>query len=379
MKIQYDSLKKIFTLGIIIVFLGVCFYPATAQPVKQAFSSPQGNWLYVGGAGPGNYTKIQDAIDNASTGDTIYVYQGTYHEALIIDTWSLTIIGENRDTTIIETNTSEDTITIKKSDISIHGFTIIGEDSGIYVRGELFSITISDNNIMQCYRGVEFQYDWDNFQIILENNNFYLNHCGIYLFGDLWPITIRNNLFDENFNGMEVGGTFLVIENNTFKNSQGSGLVLYGRESNIQGNVFLENGYGLSGGGEKHTITGNLFLDNRVGLSLGGSTHQITGNLFKNNSFGVAITGFATTVSQNNFIQNEKDAWFAEENRSHGNIWDNNYWTDSLHLLSRTLIFGKIHTHIKKFLQFNPYETTYFWMPWINVDANPAKDPFPIE
>jgi len=37
---------------------------------------------------------------------------------------------------------------------------------------------------------------------------------------------------------MEVGGTFLFIENNTFKNSQGSGIVLYGRESNIQGNVF---------------------------------------------------------------------------------------------------------------------------------------------
>jgi len=378
MKIQYDSLKKIFTLGIIIVFLGVCFYPADAQPTKQAFSTSQGNWLYVGGAGPGNYTKIQNAIDNASTGDTIYVYQGTYNEALIIDTWSLTIIGENRDTTIIETNTSEDTIIIKKSDISIRGFTIIGEDSGIYVRGELFTITISDNNIMQCYRGVEFEYDWDNFGIILENNNFYLNHCGIYLFCDLWPITIRNNLFDENFNGMEVGGTFLVIENNTFMNSQGSGLALYGGQSIIQGNVFLENGDGLSGGGEEQTITGNLFLDNRVGLTLDGSKHHITGNLFTNNSVGVVITGVATTVSQNNFIQNEKDAWFAEKNRSHGNIWDNNYWTDSFHLLGRTLIFGKIHTHIKKFLQFNPYETTYFWMPWINVDSKPAKDPFPI-
>jgi nitrous oxidase accessory protein NosD len=306
------------------------------------------------------------------------VYHGTYHEALIIDTWSLTIIGENRDTTIIKTNTSEDTIIIKNSDISIRGFTIIGEDSGIYVRGESFTITISDNNIMQCYRGVEFQYDWNNFQIILENNNFYLNHCGIYLFCDLWPLTIRNNLFDENFNGMEVGGTFLFIENNTFKNSQGSGVSIYGKQSIIEKNIFEGNNKGLSGGGEEHTITGNMFLDNQVGLTLGGSKHQITGNLFKNNSFGVAITGFTTTVSKNNFIQNEKDAWFAEENRSHRNIWDNNYWTDSFHLLGRTLIFGKIHTHIKKILQFNPYETTYYWIPWINADIHSAKVPFPI-
>ncbi len=369
---------RLFALGIIVVVLVSCFFPATAQPTKQAFSTSRGNWLYVGGAGPGNHTRIQDAIDNASTGDTIYVYHGTYHEALIIDTRSLTIIGENRDTTIIKANTSEDTIIIKNSDISIKGFTIIGEDSGIYVRGESFTITISDNNIMQCYRGVEFQYDWNNFQIILENNNFYLNHCGIYLFSDLWPITIRNNLFDENFNGMEVVGTLLFIENNTFVNAKGSGVSIYGKQSIIEKNIFQENEKGLSGGGEEHSITGNIFIDNRVGITLGGSKHQITGNLFKNNSFGVAITGFATTVSQNNFIQNEKDAWFAEENRSHGNIWDNNYWTDSFHLLSRTLIFGKIHTPIKKILQFNPYETTYYWMIWINADIHSAKVPFPI-
>ena len=34
--------------------------------------------LYVGGSGPGNYSEIQDAIDNASDGDTVYIYEGTY-------------------------------------------------------------------------------------------------------------------------------------------------------------------------------------------------------------------------------------------------------------------------------------------------------------
>ena len=34
----------------------------------------EGNTLYVGGLGPNNYTIIQEAIDNASDGDTIFVY-----------------------------------------------------------------------------------------------------------------------------------------------------------------------------------------------------------------------------------------------------------------------------------------------------------------
>jgi len=38
----------------------------------------RGNWLYVGGSGPGNYTGIQQAIDNASAGDTVFVFNGTY-------------------------------------------------------------------------------------------------------------------------------------------------------------------------------------------------------------------------------------------------------------------------------------------------------------
>ena len=33
-----------------------------------------GNILYVGGSGPGNFTSIQDAVNNASEGDTVFVF-----------------------------------------------------------------------------------------------------------------------------------------------------------------------------------------------------------------------------------------------------------------------------------------------------------------
>jgi len=43
--------------------------------------------LYVGGSGFGNYSTIQDAVDNASSGDTVYVYDDSspYIENVVVD------------------------------------------------------------------------------------------------------------------------------------------------------------------------------------------------------------------------------------------------------------------------------------------------------
>jgi len=84
--------------------VGTCIIPTTAQTTEKTQSTSRGNWLYVGGSGPGNYTRIQDAIDNASDwGDTVFVYDDSspYYEFLIINK-SISLIGENKDTTIIK-------------------------------------------------------------------------------------------------------------------------------------------------------------------------------------------------------------------------------------------------------------------------------------
>ena len=49
--------------------------------------SGQGDIFYVGGGGPGNFTRIQDAIDNASNGDTVFVFDESspYYEHVIVD------------------------------------------------------------------------------------------------------------------------------------------------------------------------------------------------------------------------------------------------------------------------------------------------------
>ena len=66
----------------------------------KASESISGNTYFVGGHGQNNYSKIQDAIDNASDGDTIFVYSGIYHENIVINK-SITLLGSGQDSTII--------------------------------------------------------------------------------------------------------------------------------------------------------------------------------------------------------------------------------------------------------------------------------------
>ena len=53
--------------------------PSVAIDTIRPLSMPtfNGKTLYVGGSGEGNYTKIQDAINDSSDGDTVFVYNGT--------------------------------------------------------------------------------------------------------------------------------------------------------------------------------------------------------------------------------------------------------------------------------------------------------------
>ena len=91
------NLEKGLVFGIIILFLGACVIPAIARNIEKKQDNraqnmgfnPRGNVLYVGGSGPGNYTKIQDAVDDASDGDTVFVYSGIYYETIFLTNKSI--------------------------------------------------------------------------------------------------------------------------------------------------------------------------------------------------------------------------------------------------------------------------------------------------
>ena len=82
-----------------------------------------GNALFVGGTGIGNYTTIQDAIDNASNDDTVYVHNGIYSEEIIIDK-PINLVGSDKNFSIIWNNRSLYVILIKS--LKLEELIIIG-------------------------------------------------------------------------------------------------------------------------------------------------------------------------------------------------------------------------------------------------------------
>ena len=70
------------------------------------------------------YQYIQDGIDNANPGNVIYVFNGTYYEDISIYK-TVSLIGENKDNTIIDGGGCCNVVEITTNEVIIAQFTIM--------------------------------------------------------------------------------------------------------------------------------------------------------------------------------------------------------------------------------------------------------------
>jgi nitrous oxidase accessory protein NosD len=76
---------------------------------------------------------IQAGVDAAQPGDTIYVYNGTYYENVIVDK-TLNLTGENRNTTIVDGNGTGIVIRLTNADyINLTNLGFRNGETGIYI------------------------------------------------------------------------------------------------------------------------------------------------------------------------------------------------------------------------------------------------------
>jgi len=69
-------MRKIITLGIMLLFLGMTI-SSTGFNLEKQFTT---DVITVDNEGDGDYTSIKQALNNANPGDIIEVYSGTYYE-----------------------------------------------------------------------------------------------------------------------------------------------------------------------------------------------------------------------------------------------------------------------------------------------------------
>jgi len=154
-----------------------------------------GETLYVGGSGQGNYSRIQDAVDNASNWDTVFVYSGIYYENVIVDK-SICLIGEKKNITIIDgsMNKEKDVICFTASHIGIEKFTIKNGKNGIFIDGDygvVDNLNIVENIIIDNiqYGVFFFCSGYNNVLNNIITNNIYgikaYEFCSNIIFGNI--------------------------------------------------------------------------------------------------------------------------------------------------------------------------------------------------
>lgn len=165
---QKNFLKEGLILGVIILFVGAGFVPSVignGSVLEHRFyvdgDNIDGPW---DGTPEHPYQHIQDAIDNASEGDIVYVYSGTYYENVVIDK-SIILEGEDKIQTVIDGQGTSNVVEIRgeanHATIKTINITNSGKykfDAGIDIRKlsekNTDGVSISNAFIYNCAVGI---------------------------------------------------------------------------------------------------------------------------------------------------------------------------------------------------------------------------------
>jgi parallel beta-helix repeat protein len=391
------KMKKINAIGIFVLLIGTNTITSALnidrtiddkpiEMIKQSYKPMvnSGNILYVGGSGLNNYSKIQDAIDNASDGDIVFVYNenSPYYENIVIINKSISLIGEDRNTTVIDGFNNGNVVKIYHcSNVNIHGFTV--NDAGYkFLEDILIFIDSCDNCVVS-----------NNF---LNNSDPSYPTEGVYL-SESNNIQITNNVI---YDGISVSLKY--SNNNTITHNKFlKGYVGFGSSSfnNISYNV-LSNGWGFEIFDSQYN---NFHFNNIINIKAIGfyierssncdfymnnienckgvaihfdrcSKNIYRFNSIKRNTFGIWIEGYGGSFYSNNFIKNlipvlTRDVGFY--------FFDGNYW-------NRPMNHPKMIVGLKEIIlrlpdTYGPHDPGWFiTIPELLFDRNPAEKPYDI-
>lgn len=342
-----------------ILFLLVVSGFGSTTSLSTVGESHTSNILYVGGSGPGNYSIIQDAIDNASNGDTVYVYHGTYRYLspetdFIHITKEINLTGENKFNTILVGIDNTVVLEVHASGVRISGFTI--RNGGDSEPGGEWGVAIA---IVYRHQNIRI---YDN----IITGNYY----GIETYDNVTDVFIYDNTISENYVGIqciEGFSSFVQIYNNTISNNTAEGLSVSLHNSSIYNNIISNNARG-------------------VVLIGGDAACSMSHNQIQDNDIGVQVVNARYTIQKNNFIHNTKQVANQKSVRLielprlplYRQKWDNNYWDEWKKPTPRP-ISGSGIIYFRYYIPnwYIDYPIAFFI--FLEFDWHPTQEPYDID
>jgi parallel beta-helix repeat protein len=215
----------------------------------------------------GAHPTVQEAINSANSGDLIFVHEGTYYEDIVINK-SVSLVGQDRDLTVIYGSKSQYVIYVLASGVSVKDLTVRINPLNPYGSG----ITVGSVGNVILHNKIEDSYY--GLMMSSSNNN-----------------VVSDNIVSNNTNGV----TLFFSSNNAFSDNVVSNNSVYGIGLYVSNN--------------------NVFSANNVQDNLAGITFSSSGG---NN-----------VLYHNNF---NNDVQFLSDSTNSTNVWsqngEGNYWSD---------------------------------------------------
>ncbi len=244
---------------------------------------------------PDYFLTIQEAINAASNGDTVFVRNGVYSEHLTVNK-TLTLVGEDRNLTIIDGSGNGEIVNIQANNVYVGNFTLQNAGMGAY--GAVW--------VQGCSNAV------------ICNNTMIDNRHGVGVWAGALNATVLSNLIYNRqpsyADGIRLGlsSGHLVTGNKVINESAGIGLD-WASNNVVQNNTVVNSYIGIGAGNPSYS---NVFSENTIA----------------NNNYGFRTTIYDSKFFHNNIINNSVQVSFYSSGYS--NIWDNgylsggNYWSD---------------------------------------------------
>jgi parallel beta-helix repeat protein len=273
-----------------------------------------------------NYSTIQGAIDAPETKkrDTIKVDAGTYYEHVVVQK-SIDLVGEDRNTTIIDGDGTDTVVRMFAYQSSISNFTIQNADQistehmGRCIYGESAGdVNIENNILLNATVGIGFG---NSYSVTINNNvisNTWLYGVDVGSQNDLLVnhnITISNNLIQDTNFGINFDGAtrYSSITNNTVENCW-CGIDLAPNyisrtvptDNQIEGNT-LSNNFAM-----------NLFVSGASDRSQESYTNTFRNNNLTNGQshnlvvWGYDVATFMQNIDSSNTVNDKKIYYLTE-------------------------------------------------------------------